>query len=140
MQDDRADRRPTIVLTVLAALAALGVAACGERPPGEFRPVAAVERPATEYETRRVLLEGPRGLFRGLPDAGSERFTPDGRYMRNGVATVSGKYDVWGNRFCVSMSWEGPLDHCRTLFIGPEGPRLQHPDLPSLAPRGKPTA
>ncbi|RZJ32751.1 MAG: hypothetical protein EON86_20575 [Brevundimonas sp.] len=112
------------MLTV-SALALLMTTGCGERRPRAYSPTASVERPATEYETRRVLLEGPRTLFESDVDDGrSEWFTPEGHYNRTGGVTLSGRYDVWGNRVCTSVSLETPLDNCRSLLIGPDGPRF----------------
>ncbi|QDH72844.1 hypothetical protein [Brevundimonas sp. M20] len=107
------------------AFAVLAVAACGERQPKEYRPTASIERPATEYETRRVLLEGPRTLFESdLDDGRSEWFTSEGHYDRTGGVTLSGRYEVRGNRVCTSVSLETPLDNCRSLVIAPDGPRF----------------
>lgn len=111
-------RRPERAFIAFAVVFMV-TAGCGERQAREYRPIATVERPATEYETRRILLEGPRDLFRGLPDAGPERFSANGHYTRHGSPGIDGRYDVWGNRFCVSQWWEGPIDKCRSMLIGP---------------------
>jgi hypothetical protein len=123
-----ANHRITALWTV--GLIGVWVSSCDQAGPEfgrrEYRPVSASTRPATEAETREILLTGPRSLFEGLPDAGPERFTASGNYMRSGSPSISGRYSVLKNRFCVSHSYEGELMYCRYMNIGPDGPSFRY--------------
>ena len=116
-----------VALVVGGAFVIAGCDVIGPAPGlREYRPVSAVVRPATEVETKKILIYGPRELFSGLPDSGSETFTEDGQYRSLGIVHIDGLYSVSGNRFCVSVSRETPLDSCRNMFIGPDGPHFEY--------------